>query len=767
MNNKMKKWSILYVALMVLFSCSQDMDVEPIIDPDNGTDNEVTLRLQMPGHIKPNVYAASEEDENAVNELDVLAFAKQNATTDTLAYRITVSGDQITNAQGGEHGNIKDINIRFKRNESELKLVLIANAGDIIDNAGINPGDPFSDINDKLIYGINQKWSTSPMTAIPMWGQTDGYLSIKNPVILEPVHVTLLRAVAKVDVGVDVYGDPSIGFGKRFELKHVYVYNANNKGTVIPDPADLGLADNKVTKPTVPSSASVLPVQEYTITETPFYNEIYLAESDKSSDNHTFLVIGASYDKGPETYYRIDFVNNAKEKLDLLRNHRYLVNITNVGRDGFQTKEAAAAANSSNIDFSLGVTDENINSIVYNGQYVLGVSTNQMSHDWYSTGNITLSVATDYPSGWEASTEDSWITLTTSNGGTNGNLVYKLSENNDDSQITRAGKIRLTAGSLVQEVIVMQSLGANSYIVAPNATIQISALFANADGTKRVTSGMSLVPELLWQEDNAVINTYSISGTTLTVNSGNKSGNAVIAVKSGNKILWSWHIWVTNYNPHLNTSQNSYNGTIFMDRNLGAIANTTNTSDSYGLLYQWGRKDPFPGASSVNSDSQRTIVNQNGQTVAIAVEEVSQSNNFENAIQNPMTFYISNAYPWYNWYGLDVANSSLWIDAQGNKTVYDPCPHGWRVANTPEVWSGLNPTNTSNGFTLPSVGFYPGTGSLDFSTGKLIEAGNSGYYWTAAASGVRAKAMRLDASGISLQSTPFRASGYPVRCVKE
>ena len=96
--------------------------------------------------------------------------------------------------------------------------------------------------------------------------------------------------------------------------------------------------------------------------------------------------------------------------------------------------------------------------------------------------------------------------------------------------------------------------------------------------------------------------------------------NALIAVYStptvGNEtnVHWSWHIWSTSYDPkatggffsyqtrQIASSNTSYNSVAsrtekVMTRNLGAAWND-NTSKSFGLLYQWGRKDPFVGASS-------------------------------------------------------------------------------------------------------------------------------------------------------------------------
>jgi hypothetical protein len=56
-------------------------------------------------------------------------------------------------------------------------------------------------------------------------------------------------------------------------------------------------------------------------------------------------------------------------------------------------------------------------------------------------------------------------------------------------------------------------------------------------------------------------------------------------------ILWSWHIWLVQDQIGYNTYAN--NAGVLMDRNLGATSAIEYDSGTIGLLYQWGRKDPF------------------------------------------------------------------------------------------------------------------------------------------------------------------------------
>jgi hypothetical protein len=81
-------------------------------------------------------------------------------------------------------------------------------------------------------------------------------------------------------------------------------------------------------------------------------------------------------------------------------------------------------------------------------------------------------------------------------------------------------------------------------------------------------------------------------------------GNALIAAfDAQDKVVWSWHVWVTQYDPSAE-SVTSAAGDVFMTRNLGAGAGGNATEDdiylSYGLYYQWGRPTPMIGPAYYN-----------------------------------------------------------------------------------------------------------------------------------------------------------------------
>ena len=154
------------------------------------------------------------------------------------------------------------------------------------------------------------------------------------------------------------------------------------------------------------------------------------------------------------------------------------------------------------------------------------------------------------------------------------------------------------------------------------------------------------------------------------------SGNALIAARDADgTILWSWHIWVADYDP-VQTQQTYASGAIMMDRNLGAISVIPGTVESYGFFYQWGRKDPFvvPGYMTT------------APVDAIVYEYYEKSNDtIENATQHPTTVYDD-----ADWGGVD----DLW-SSTNVKTIYDPCPAGWKVSDKSAWGNSINRADNS------------------------------------------------------------------------
>ena len=117
-----------------------------------------------------------------------------------------------------------------------------------------------------------------------------------------------------------------------------------------------------------------------------------------------------------------------------------------------------------------------------------------------------------------------------------------------------------------------------------------------------------------------------VAGKKLTGISG--TGHAVVAITdASDNILWSYHIWVPEINPTTDDNLLTYaipatsigSGSTYqvMPIALGAMNkasvttsgtgdNTTNPQ-SFGLYYQWGRKDPLGRPSTVTASGDSYV----------------------------------------------------------------------------------------------------------------------------------------------------------------
>ncbi len=234
----------------------------------------------------------------------------------------------------------------------------------------------------------------------------------------------------------------------------------------------------------------------------------------------------------------------------------------------------------------------------------------------------------------------------------------------------------------------------------------------------------------------------------LLVRPGSSQGNTVVAVTTNGVIRWSWHIWVTDFRPSGN----------WLDRNLGALSSTPGNPGAGGLLYQWGRKDPFPGAADAWYDkdgrSKQPDITQIAGNINMPVTEIT------NSVRNPLGFFTGT----YN------ARPFSWGGDLPEKEIYDPCPEGYKVP-TYALWQGLNTGNfiwNGSGRTNTGVGgFYPVTGARN-NGGVLVQTGN-GYYWSTASNVSVSPRLSFTSNSVSYSTGSFfvHADAYAIRCVAE
>ncbi|WP_292009974.1 leucine-rich repeat protein, partial [Chryseobacterium sp.] len=291
-----------------------------------------------------------------------------------------------------------------------------------------------------------------------------------------------------------------------------------------------------------------------------------------------------------------------------------------------------------------------------------------------------------------------------------------------------------------------------------------------------IPSGI-LSASVYWQDVEGLIQSASVnqngenSKINVRINKAKGKGNALIALHVGSTgnpqtdpVYWSWHIWVTD-DPTKSAIAYKNNApgvdwtNTFMDRNLGASSNTFlgyGWNKTGGLLYQWGRKDPFP--PMIDKDGALPIISTqlfgditltNHSSIFVIRPNDEMNGNIKYATQNPLKF-INGATDSELWFSKEKHNSGmrfdLWSDnTEGKQNVvsyqnqlkspFDPCPSGWRV---PSYAHGLTghpkyspwgnsynvPADGVGGETIsgknnryPSAKIYPGLG-FDFVQGE-------------------------------------------------
>lgn len=311
----------------------------------------------------------------------------------------------------------------------------------------------------------------------------------------------------------------------------------------------------------------------------------------------------------------------------------------------------------------------------------------------------------------------------------------------------------------------------NGYAVDYRKESRQREAFVNYAGDSITERNYRFTPSsaaVLWQSTgSAVTNPYVTTGSdgmsyvTFTVNKeGLQQGNAVIAArdKSGT-VMWSWHLWITDA-----TLQST--STDFLTQNLGwvsaddsyshyparsvqlRISQTDALSDAEPVIitvtqteadveadpskgsclyYQWGRKDPFRGSDITNNSA--LITQQNQAPLYLSIRNPSR----------PMLYYYYYSNGWdtytdrYDWtsdhYNVlwNARYSTQQVNTPVEKSVYDPCPYGFRAPRGKKTYEEMFSS-------LPNMGYY----KLDVRSswyGYSIAVSNNPtkWYWTSRA----------------------------------
>ena len=410
------------------------------------------------------------------------------------------------------------------------------------------------------------------------------------------------------------------------------------------------------------------------------------------------------------------------------------------------------------------------------------------------------------------------VTFTVNPSKMNSQALYEFQFKDVDAKI-KAGK---GVSKPVNLLDMNNNQRANCYIIREGGYYLLPAQKVDktkiyGDETKPASAGYRA--DWLWAtgtESKVYDVNFADNGGILFWVKPNSNGNTIIALYNPEgKIVWSWHIWCSVEDPMAPTHYGRGGaGWLMSARNLGAFSNDEGDVESFGLMYQWGRKDPFPGpgilgentanvkeASSFVTKTQSYVFNQNSSIKAFSSTRNSNTASVGDvaySIANPTT----NIHP-YNASGTTaLANTWLYTTPQAEalllwnkdasrygKTNYDPCPPGYIVpVSNGYAWYTLWNDNISfeSDTNLSGVvfkendsnkSFYPAAGYRQ--SGQLMNVGYSCYYWAGNATieedSKNKGSYNLCAFGLqNYGRLKFNAGGklytqwaLPIRCMKQ
>ena len=290
---------------------------------------------------------------------------------------------------------------------------------------------------------------------LPMWGVSDPVrVDHSSGAVPKLGIIYLVRAVARVDVGLNLSStsegaatfDEKAGGIEGITLTKVFFYNTNAEGRVSPFENETywDKANRKAKQPSIPDPAPAVTGKidrtSSIVDEKILLREVYVPEAvnaptaatqgangetlpENNTENYLkrpYIVVGLTgADKSrpdKETFFRIDYLKRTGaeadatyEYLPLLRNHRYLVNITEVGGPGFDTEEDARKGPAANIMYNVVVWSEStMSNVQYDGQYMLGVSDDHFTF-YREGGSLMAKVQTSWPEGFTVEGLPAWI----------------------------------------------------------------------------------------------------------------------------------------------------------------------------------------------------------------------------------------------------------------------------------------------------------------------------------------------------------------------
>lgn len=728
--------------LQAIIAACTDNEIYDSSDNGTGSSIKIILNIPVDnGKTRGLIYGSNEDPidgESVIKDVYALAFEKSSGKYLGKLQSYMSDGSLISKIDVNEIG-LNELTIVVLTNLESLEngneLISQINAltkGNIIK----------TEVLKSLKYTFTSKWVLADRP-LPMWGETDvtpikestavGTINLYRSI--SKINVVVNNGSGRQENDIDVF--------KLKSVRVYYARTSGLAGSLHAPVANEEGGSNTIINPSIPEGVDYFPRYDNELennllfeeeTEGGSYaieNKIYVPESDQTNTEEPMCLVVGGYYMGStqETYYRVDFKqgNKGTEFYNAIRNHIYTFNINNVTRPGTDEPDPALDHVVVGMDVSIkDWTTEWMRGI--GGQYTLEVEAGGLLLESTNTGGNELWVKSTHNNGWNISEQSGdWFTVTPK-ADKSGVILTAYRENFGGQ---RRGSFVITSGNLSKVIMVRQKGKgtANCYVVSDNGEHILQDLIVTvkgngedgliADGHPLEDQEPNLAPDdvkIIWQtakdlvtlktdaQGKTIINENGIvqfqidltkQNADIVANSNypdQQGGNALIGAFKDGEIIWTWHLWVC---PDLDANKNGYvddneleactqtwntgfgYGYEFLDRYLGALTNKPGLT-SLGLLYQWGRKDPFIGAAKISETLTGNRMDTKNLT-GYGWKNSTSNMSIEESIKNPTTLIngtITGTDYSFLW-GTDKGFTTV-RDA-GNKTIYDPCPAGYRV----------------------------------------------------------------------------------------
>lgn len=420
---KLTIWLFMLLSV-VLAACS---DIRDIIggDTQDLPSDGVVLTLKLPNFTK-NTVATRANEQQQIKSLCVLCYD----AGDNYLGMSDITGSNITPNNDGT------CKVKVKVVEGTATLHIVA-------NTDITESDAKDADGKNNLYNATRDGNLD-LSAPVCWG------SVKVDDLLRPsTKVWLFRQFAKASVTKD---DTKV---KNFEITGFKLLNTATKGTIATTKLDTDVS--------LPSSVDYTDEKDYSMGEHPFY---------ETPAGKAYMIIRAKYDGGPDTYYKVAFLNNGTSTpMALLRNHHYQVKVTAVNHAGYSSAaEAEAETNLPENRLTVEVVDDNppIVDMIACKDYELGVCGKQTVDGNVLKATVTF-VTTNKPDfKYNVKSNAAWITgytetasadlpTTAGHPSPTGRLyTIELSLTENFESAAHTGTVTITSGDLSLDVEITQ-----------------------------------------------------------------------------------------------------------------------------------------------------------------------------------------------------------------------------------------------------------------------------------------------------------------------